>query len=209
MANNQNSTMATSEQRSNVIINTINNNENEVMKNKNADGGANTTNANVGISEGRFEKLVNSAQASDFATEMGFVGKEREDYFWLLYLQNLPQTDYSGFKFWMMRLAWEITEIAGNKKGNQSTVWDLVSAMNVIKEKGNWVTEGNVTRGDVNSLVLFNLWSNTKSRIDATIKRYKFDEAFENEVMDKVYNLKFNNPYSVGDEDVDYLISLD
>lgn len=147
-------------------------------------------------SKGRFEELVNSTQASEFATELGFTGKEREDYFHLLYLENLPVTNYEAWKSWRLRLGWEISEIAGDKGGNQSTVWDVVTALNTLIMRGNWVEEGNTIRGDVNSLVLHKTWSNIVEQIRNIISKFNFDEKFEDEVTDKVFGLNFDNPYA-------------
>ena len=189
--------MAASEQMSNEVVTLNNTNDKKFMQKKNADGGANTTNNNnVGISKGRFEKLVNSTKASEFATELGFAGKEREDYFYLLYLQNLPLTDYNAYKSWRMRLAWEISEIAGDKEGNQSTVWHVVTSLNSLIMKGNWEEASNKVFGDVNSLVLYNLWSNITNQVINVIQGFKFDEKFEDAVIDRVFGLNFNFPYA-------------
>lgn len=147
-------------------------------------------------SKGRFEKLVNSTKASEFATEIGFVGKEREDYFHLLYLENLPVTNYEAWKMWRLRLGWEISEIAGDKGGNQSTVYDVVTALNTLIMKGEWVEDGNTVHGDVNSLVLHKTWSNILEQVLNIIKGFNFDEKFEDEVTDKVFGLNFDNPYA-------------
>lgn len=147
-------------------------------------------------SKGHFEKLVNSTKASEFATEIGFVGKEREDYFHLLYLENLPVTNYEAWKKWRLRLAWEISEVAGDKEGNQSTVWEVVTALNTLIMRGNWVEEGNNVRGDLNSLVLYNTWSNIIEQVRNIIRGFNFDEEFEDEVTDKVFGLNFDNPYA-------------
>ena len=78
---------------------------------------------------GKFEALINNSKASEYATELGFItSKEREDYFFLTYLNNLPVTDYKAFKSFRMRLAGEISEIIGRKEGNHSTVENVVSA---------------------------------------------------------------------------------
>lgn len=147
-------------------------------------------------SKGRFEELVNSTQVSEFATELGFTGKEREDYFHLLYLENLPVTNYEAWKSWRLRLGWEISEIAGDKGGNQSTVWDVVTALNTLIMRGNWVEEGHTVRGDVNSLVLHKTWSNIVEQVRNIISKFNFDEEFEDEVTDKVFGLNFDNPYA-------------
>lgn len=186
--------MAASEQISNT--NNTTNSHKKHMKKKNADGGANTTNAYKVTSKGRFEKLVNSPNASEFASEIGFIGKEREDYFHLLYLENLPVTNYEAWKSWRLRLGWEISEIAGDKGGNQSTVWDVVTALNTLIMKGEWVEDGNTVHGDVNSLVLHKTWSNIVEQVRNIIKGFNFDEKFEDEVTDKVFGLNFDNPYA-------------
>ena len=186
--------MAASEQMSNT--NNTTNSHKKHMKKKNADGGANTTNAYKVTSKGRFEELVNSTQASEFATELDFTGKEREDYFHLLYLENLPVTNYEAWKSWRLRLGWEISEIAGDKGGNQSTVWDVVTALNTLIMRGNWVEEGNTVRGDVNSLVLHKTWSNILEQVRNIISKFNFDEEFEDKVTDKVFGLNFDNPYA-------------
>lgn len=186
--------MAASEQMSNT--NNTTNSHKKHMKKKSADGGANTTNAYKVTSKGRFEELVNSTQASEFATELGFTGKEREDYFHLLYLENLPVTNYEAWKSWRLRLGWEISEIAGDKQGSQSTVYDVVTALNTLIMKGEWVEDGNTVHGDVNSLVLHKTWSNILEQVRNIIKGFNFDEKFEDEVTDKVFGLNFDNPYA-------------
>ena len=146
---------------------------------------------------GKFEALSNNSKASEFATELGFITpKEREDYFYLLYLQNLPVTDYNAFKGFRLRLGWEITEIAGDKKGNQSTVWNVVTALNTVREKGNWIEEGNTFRGSVNDLYLHSLYSNIKAQVDNVIELIGWEKGFEDVVKEIVFNLYFDNPYA-------------
>lgn len=158
---------------------------------------ATTANQGGNNNYGKFEALINNNKASQYATELGFItSKEREDYFHLLYLENLPVTNYEAWKSWRLRLGWEISEIAGDKKGNQSTVYDVVTALNTLIMKGNWVEDGNTVYGDVNSLVLHKTWSNIVEQIRNIIKGFNFDEEFEDEVTDKVFGLNFNNPYA-------------
>lgn len=176
------------------------NTDNKVDVSATAGKGKNATSkgnfGNKVTSMGRFEKLINSTKASEFATEIGFAGKEREDYFYLLYLQNLPLSDYNAWQGFHRRLAWEISEISCDKKGNQSTVWDVVTALNTLIMKGNWDEEGNKVTGDLNSLVLHNLYTNIKQNLDYVISSFKWDDDFTDEVLDKVYGLNFDNPYA-------------
>lgn len=146
---------------------------------------------------GKFEALINNSKASEYATELGFItSKEREDYFFLIYLQNLPVTDYKAFKSFRMRLAWEISEIAGGKEGNQSTVWNVVTALNTLREKGNWVEEGNTFRGSMNDLVLHSLHSNIKAQVENVIEMFGWEKGFEEVVKEIVFTLNFGNPYA-------------
>lgn len=157
------------------------------------------TTANQGgiTNNGKFEALTNNSKASEYATELGFItSKEREDYFFLTYLNNLPVSDYKAFKNFRMRLAWEISEIAGGKEGNQSTVWNVVTALNTLREKGNWVEEGNTFRGSVNDLVLHSLHSNIKAQVENVIEMFGWEKGFEDVVKEIVFTLNFGNPYA-------------
>lgn len=155
-----------------------------------------TKNINTNKTMGCFEKLVNSPNASEFASEIGFVGKERDEYFYLLYLQNLTVSNYDAYKSFRMRMAIEISEIAGDKPGNQSTVWDIVSALDTLYKKGGWEQDKNCIRGDVKAMALYNLWSNMKNQLTNIIISFNFDKELEDEVMDKVFGLNFDNPYA-------------
>lgn len=168
------------------------------MHNAHTANGVATTAKQGGITNnGKFEALTNNSKASEYATELGFItSKEREDYFFLTYLNNLPVTDYKAFKNFRMRLAWEISEIAGGKEGNQSTVWNVVTALNTVRKKGNWVEEGNTFRGSMNDLVLHSLHSNIKAQVENVIELFGWEKGFEDVVKEIVFTLNFDNPFA-------------
>lgn len=154
-----------------------------------ANGVATTANQGGITNNGKFEALINNSKASEYATELGFItSKEREDYFFLTYLNNLPVTDYKAFKNFRMRLAWEISEIIGRKEGNHSTVENVVKALNTVRSKGNWVEEGNTTHGTVNDLVLHSLYTNIKAQLENVIEHMNWGKD-EVTVKEIIFNL--------------------
>ena len=157
-----------------------------MANNANVTGKANTAKQGVITNNGKFEALINNRKASAYATEFGFTTpNEREDYFYLLYIQNLPLTDYNAFEGLRLRLGWEISEIIGRKEGNHSTVENVVKALNTVRSKGNWVEEGNTTHGTVNDLVLHSLYTNIKAQLENVIEHMNWgkDEATVKEII--------------------------
>ena len=75
-------------------------------------------------------------------------------------------------------------------------VWNVVTALNTLREKGNWVEEGNTFRGSMNDLVLHSLYSSAKGHLENVIEMFGWEKGFEDVVKEIVFTLNFDNPYA-------------